>query len=41
MSGAPDVRWRGVGLCAAVVVLWCMYAVWLTAVLIRVLWRNP
>ena len=26
MSGVPDVRWRGVALCTAVVVLWCMLA---------------
>src|SRR5262245_3228179 len=26
MSGAPDVRWCGVGLYAAVVVLWCLLA---------------
>ena len=28
MSGVPDVRWRGVSLYAAVVVLWCMLAPW-------------
>ena len=26
MSSVPDVRWRGVGLYAVVVVLWCMLA---------------
>jgi hypothetical protein len=26
MGGVPHVCWRGVGLCAAVVVLWCLLA---------------
>jgi hypothetical protein len=28
MSCIPDVRWRGVGLYAAVVGLWCLLAPW-------------